>query len=214
LPPHDRIYDAHVACLSGQLASLEIFFAGNPTCSRQPIHQHGQVRHQHRTDTVSSVPMDYVVPAEASLHRCRTRIVLQKGHCVGSTHKEVTVGATPAKVWDAVRDFGAVHTRLATGFVTDTRLEGRDRVVTFAGGRVQREPLVDSNDDTRRLVYTAIDSVLGATHYNAAVQVFADASGGSRLVWLIDFLPDDIAPMLDLAMSRGVDAIRQTLERR
>jgi hypothetical protein len=58
---------------------------------------------------------------------------------------------------------------------------------------VQREPLVDSNDDTRRLVYTAIDCVLGATHYSAAVQVFADASGGSRLVWLIDFLPYDIA---------------------
>jgi hypothetical protein len=56
-------------------------------------------------------------------------------------------------------------------------------------------------------VYTAIDCVLGATHHNAAVQVFADASGGSRLVWLIDFLPDDIAPMLDLAMSRGIDAI-------
>ena len=97
------------------LASIKILFDGNPTCSRQPIHQHGQgQRHQHRTDTVRSVSMDYVVPAQASDHRCRTRIVLQKGACVGSTHKEVTVGAMPAKVWDAVRDFGAVHTRLAT----------------------------------------------------------------------------------------------------
>jgi hypothetical protein len=39
-------------------------------------------------------------------------------------------------VWDAVRDFGALHHRLVPGFVVEARLEGDDRVVTFFNGAV------------------------------------------------------------------------------
>jgi hypothetical protein len=56
-------------------------------------------------------------------------------------------------VWEAVRDVGAVHTRLAPGFVVDTRLEADTRVVTFANGLVARELIVDIDDDARRLVF-------------------------------------------------------------
>jgi hypothetical protein len=58
---------------------------------------------------------------------------------MASIHKDIPIDATPDDVWDAVRDFGAVHTRLAPGFVTDARLEGDVRTVTFANGTVARE---------------------------------------------------------------------------
>ena len=131
---------------------------------------------------------------------------------MGSIRKELTVNARPEDVWDAVRDFGALHTRLVTGFVTDCSLDGEDRVVTFVGGNVQREPLVDLDDEARRLVYSAVDSPMGATHYNASVEVLKAAEDMSRLVWVVDFLPNELASFLDAAMERGVDAMRETLE--
>jgi hypothetical protein len=131
---------------------------------------------------------------------------------MGSIRKEVLIEAEPDAVWDAVRDFGALHTRLVPGFVTDTKLDGRDRIVTFGTGVVQREPLVDLDDEARRLVYSAVDSQLGATHYNAAVEVGACSNGTTRLVWLVDFLPDEIAGALDAAMERGVQVMKQTLD--
>ena len=32
---------------------------------------------------------------------------------------ETTIDAAPEDVWDALRDFGALHTRLAPGFAVD-----------------------------------------------------------------------------------------------
>jgi carbon monoxide dehydrogenase subunit G len=43
---------------------------------------------------------------------------------MASIHKEFTINASPDHVWSAIRDFGAVHRRLAKDFVVDTRLEG------------------------------------------------------------------------------------------
>lgn len=131
---------------------------------------------------------------------------------MGSIRKEAMLNVSPDAVWDAVRDFGAPHTRLVRGFVTGVEMDGEDRIVTFASGAVQREPLVSVDDDQRRLVYSAVDSPLGATHYNAAVQVTSDGGGTARLVWLVDFLPDAISPNLEAAMERGVQSIKATLQ--
>ena len=53
---------------------------------------------------------------------------------MASIHKDIAIDADPDEVWDAVRDFGAVHTRLMPGFVPDSRIEGDARIVTFANG--------------------------------------------------------------------------------
>jgi len=42
---------------------------------------------------------------------------------MASIHKEVSIDAPADHVWDALQDVGAIHTRLATGFVVDTQLE-------------------------------------------------------------------------------------------
>ncbi len=130
---------------------------------------------------------------------------------MGSIRKQLELSMSAEDVWDAVRDFGAPHERVVRGFVTDTRLDGNERIVTFVNGAVQREPLVACDDAARRLVYAAIDSPLGATHYNAAVTVQERETAGATLVWHVDFLPDDIGPALDAAMERGAQAMRETL---
>ena len=125
--------------------------------------------------------------------------------------REIQIDAPAASVWEAIRDFGAVHERVVPGFVVDCRLEGDARVVTFFSGNVQREPLVDLDDAARRLVYGATDSPLGATHYNASLQVLGEGENGCRVEWIIDFLPHELGDVLGGLMERAAESMRRTL---
>lgn len=130
---------------------------------------------------------------------------------MASIRKEIPIDAHPDDVWAAVRDVGAVHQRLAQGFVIDTRLEGDVRVVTFANGWIARELIVDIDDEGRRLAYAAVGGQ--ATHHNASIQVFADGESRSRLVWITDVLPDDLAGPIGSLVEQGAEAMKHTLER-
>ena len=55
---------------------------------------------------------------------------------MASIRKEFEIDVPVEVAWAAFRDVGAVHERLARGFVVDCRLDGPDRVVTFANGFV------------------------------------------------------------------------------
>src|SRR6267154_5973225 len=109
---------------------------------------------------------------------------------MASIHKEILIDASPDHVWDALRDFGALHTRLVPGFVTDTKLDGDARIVTFANGTVAREILVDCDDAKRRLVYAVVSERV--KQHSASVQVVADGEARSRLIWIVDVLPHEI----------------------
>jgi len=127
--------------------------------------------------------------------------------------REANVNADPAFVWDALRDFGALHTRLARGFVIGTLLESdRTRVVSFAGGAVAREELVGVDESARRLAYRIVESRLNAAHHHASAQVFDLGGGRSMFVWVADVLPDELAPVVGGLMDRGIDALKATLE--
>ena len=96
---------------------------------------------------------------------------------MATIRKEFRSPRPPAEVWDALKDFPAVHERLAKGFVTATRMEPSGaRVVTFVNGAEAREWPVTSDDAERRLVY-AIKDLPGFTHYSAAAQVFDEKNG-------------------------------------
>jgi carbon monoxide dehydrogenase subunit G len=130
---------------------------------------------------------------------------------MASVRNEITLGAPPDRVWDALRDFGAVHRRVAPGFLTDSKMDGDDvRVITFANGAVARETLVASDDENRRLVYAIMDQRF--KHYSASVQVFAEGQG-SRVVWTIDLLPDDLAPLVTQMSGAGAAAMKGALEK-
>ncbi|AYC33254.1 SRPBCC family protein [Pseudomonas cavernae] len=130
---------------------------------------------------------------------------------MASIRKEILIENSPEHVWAAVRDVGAIHLRLVPGFVVDCRLEGDARIVTFANGMVVRELIVDIDDDARRLVWAAVGGQL--THHNASVQVFAEGASHSRLVWIADLLPNEMAGAIEAMIQQGIIAMKQTLER-
>jgi Polyketide cyclase / dehydrase and lipid transport len=129
---------------------------------------------------------------------------------MASIRKEITIGARPDDAWAALRDFGALHSRLVRGFATDTRIDGQDRVVTFFNGAVARERHVDTDDDARRLVWSIVDGPF--THHNASAQVFAAGEAGTLFVWIADLLPDEAAERTAEMMERGIKAVKRTLE--
>jgi hypothetical protein len=128
---------------------------------------------------------------------------------MATVRKELVTPARPEPVWDAIRDVGALHTRLVPGFVVDTRLEPGARIVTFGNGVVMKEPIVTVDDAGRRLVWSAQGGNL--THYNASAQVFSEGTG-SRVVWLVDLLPDEAAPTVAAMMEQGMAAMKQALD--
>jgi hypothetical protein len=130
---------------------------------------------------------------------------------MASLRKELVLAVPADRVWSALRDFGAVHRRLAPGFVTDTRMEGEDvRVVTFFNGASARETRVGSDDTLRRLAYAIFGG--RASHYAASAEVLEIGDGGCRFVWTVDVLPDALAPYIDDMMTRGAAAMKATLE--
>jgi hypothetical protein len=129
---------------------------------------------------------------------------------MASIRKEILTKATPADAWAAIRDIGALHHRLVRGFVVDTRLEPGARIVTFHNGMVMKELIVDLDDDTRRLAWSAAGGQL--THHNASAQVFPHGSG-SCIVWIADLLPDDLKGAISGMIDQGAAAMTATLDR-
>jgi len=131
---------------------------------------------------------------------------------MASIRREIQVEAGAEQVWDAIADVGAIHTRLAPGFVVDTRLEDGARIVTFGNGLVARELIVDVDHGSRRLVW----SVVGGrpTHHNASLQVLAESERLSRVIWIADLLPDELASPIASLIDQGMAVMKKTLESR
>src|SRR3954470_12783330 len=143
--------------------------------------------------------------------RCVHKSRHARENVMASIHKEISLDARAEDVWAAVRDYGAVHQRVAPGFVTDCRLDGDSRIVTFANGNVAQELLVTLDDARKRLVYTVISPRV--KQHSASIQVFADGEGRSRVVWIADVLPNEIGPYLDGQMDLGAQAMQKQFRR-
>lgn len=93
---------------------------------------------------------------------------------MASISKEIVIESSAEDVWEVIGDFDAGPSRMAPGFVLDTRVEGDCRVVTFADDSVVRERRVSVDHDTRRIVYAVVGGSVRPVHDNASMQVVAD----------------------------------------
>jgi hypothetical protein len=128
---------------------------------------------------------------------------------MATIRKEMTLRANPALVWDAIRDVGAIHTRLAPDFVTDVKLEDDARIVTFANGSVAKELIVTVDDEACRLVWAVVGTAM--THHNGSLQIFPEGER-CHVVWIADILPDKVAGYVGGMMQQGMDAMKKKLE--
>ncbi|MFF2074762.1 SRPBCC family protein [Kitasatospora sp. NPDC058162] len=131
---------------------------------------------------------------------------------MATVYREILIEADPEGIWAAIRDWGEVHHNLAPEFVADTQVEGDVRVVTFADGTVVHELIVSLDDDLRRIAYSVVGGSMAVSHHNASMQVFAEAGGRSRFVWVTDVQPHSLAEPIAAMVDQGIRVIRRTLE--
>jgi hypothetical protein len=129
---------------------------------------------------------------------------------MASIYKEIALDARADDVWDAVRDFGAVHRRVAPGFLLDAKLDGDARIVTFSNGTVAREVLVTCDDARKRLVYAVASERV--KQHSASIQIVVDGER-SRMTWITDVLPNEIAPYINGQMELGAAAMQKAFAR-
>jgi Polyketide cyclase / dehydrase and lipid transport len=129
---------------------------------------------------------------------------------MASIRLQTVIDADPDAVWDALRDWDALHERLAAGFVTDCRRDGTARIVTFASGAVLREEILGCDEEHRRLAWSIVDGPY--THHNGAAEVLREDDGSARFVWTADLRPDALAEGTAQAMEQGLAAVKRTLE--
>lgn len=126
---------------------------------------------------------------------------------MASIRREVTLNAPLHQVWDALRDIGALHTRLAPGFVIDTKLEEGARIVTFGNGMVVKELIIDIDEQQHRVTWSAVGTRL--THHNASFQLFQETDNRTDGVWIADLLPHDAAPNVAAMIEQGLAAMKR-----
>jgi hypothetical protein len=129
---------------------------------------------------------------------------------MASIRKEISTRAKADAVWAALRDVGALHTRLVPGFVIDTRLEPGARIVTFGNGMVVRELIVDVNDEVKRVVWSAQSELM--IHHNGSAQVVKGEDGRTKVVWIADLLPNEAVGPVSQMMEQGMAVMKTTLD--
>ena len=129
---------------------------------------------------------------------------------MASIHKETVIAAPPEKIWDAVRDVGEIHRRLVPGFVVDCKLEGGSRLITLFNGLTVREFILDVNDERKRHAWNVVAD--GFEHYNASLQLFPEGNGQTRVVWIVDLLPHELAETISGLVEQGLATMKHHLE--
>jgi hypothetical protein len=130
---------------------------------------------------------------------------------MATIHKQRNINVSPDLAWEALADWGGLHERLVRGFVTNTELDGTDRLVTFFNGMTARERFLSSDPGSRRLAWSIVEGPY--THHNGVARVADDGNGGTVFEWTADLLPDEAAPRTSEMMEAGIEAVKRTLER-
>ena len=130
---------------------------------------------------------------------------------MASIHRETIIQVPAQQAWAALADVGALHTRLVPGFVTDCQWDGEGRDITFVNGMKVRELIIDVDDESRRVAWTAVGGRL--SHHNASAQVFAEGAAACRVIWIADLLPHDMAPPIASMVEAGLAAMKRHAER-
>lgn len=129
---------------------------------------------------------------------------------MASIHQEVHIDVPAPQVWAALQDVGALHTRLVPGFVTDCRVEGESRFVTFANGMQATELIIDVNERLMRVSWSTVGGRL--THHNASAQVIPVGVDSCRVLWVADLLPHEMAPAIAAMIDHGLAAMKRAQE--
>lgn len=130
---------------------------------------------------------------------------------MASIHQQVAVGVDVQKAWQALRNVGNAH-QLFAPVLTNSRLDGDTRTVTFANGMVLHERILDVDDRRHRVAYSALDAP-GMTYHHASMELIDTGDGRCLFQWTTDFLPPEVSGNIAPLVDAGTTALKKNLER-
>jgi hypothetical protein len=131
---------------------------------------------------------------------------------MASIHIESPVAVSADRAWNALRRVADAD-KLFAPVLADASLDGDTRTVRFTNGPVLHERIIDVDDPSRRVAYSALDSPM-LTYHHASMQIVEDGPHRCRFVWTTDFLPAESAAALRPLIEAGVQALKANLEAR
>lgn len=137
---------------------------------------------------------------------------IEESGTLPTIRKEIVIAASPEQVWDAVRDVGAVHHRLVPGYTENTLMDGNERTLVLPNGGMTRELIVSIDDAERRMAYAVVEGRMPLQHHHASFQVLAHDQTSSKLVWITDFLPEQLTAEIQVRVDRGAQVMKATIE--
>lgn len=129
---------------------------------------------------------------------------------MASITRQIQISVPPAFAWEAVKDVGALHSRLARGVVIETKLEPGARLVTFDNGTTVKELILGVDDERMRLAYSIVG--IPVVHYSASLQVVSRGDTECAMVSTTDVLPDEAASRIAPRVEQSLQAMKNTLE--
>jgi hypothetical protein len=129
---------------------------------------------------------------------------------MASIHKQTALEVDCETAWAVLRQVGEAH-KLFAPVLTDGRLNGDTRTVTFANGMVVREQILDVDNERKRVAYTVLDGP-GMAYHHASMELADAGAGRCQFVWVTDFLPSELAGTLRPLIDQGTEALKRNLE--
>jgi carbon monoxide dehydrogenase subunit G len=111
------------------------------------------------------------------------------------------------EVWAIVGDFGGIGNWMPG--IDSCRVEGDDRILETMGMTI-KEHLVKKDDAARAITYSIVDGAPVERH-EATITVVPDGTG-SRVDWVVDALPDDMAGLMTTVYQQALDALKAHAE--
>lgn len=128
---------------------------------------------------------------------------------MASVIKDMELSVPAEAAWAMLREVGAAD-KAFPGVLTASRLDGDIRIVDFANGMQAKEWIIDLNDANRRYAYSVIEGRF--SHHHASMQILDAGEGKSRFVWMSDFLPNDVEPLVSGLVDQGSAAFKRVVE--
>jgi hypothetical protein len=122
---------------------------------------------------------------------------------------EISIAVSAETAWAALRRVDLAH-KLFAPVLTEGRMDGDIRTVTFANGLVARERVITVDEPRKRVAYSVLGEVF--EHHSSSMQIVPVDGASCRFIWISDFLPDERAQMVAPLVEQGSAALARNIE--
>jgi carbon monoxide dehydrogenase subunit G len=122
---------------------------------------------------------------------------------------EIFIDASPDEIWNLIRDYGGLESYMPG--IESCPLDGDVRTIGMMGIEI-KEQLRSSDDATRTLSYSVIESPMDNLESHLATISIAPEGTGSHVTWAVEVEPDELLGLFQPVYEGALQALKPKLE--